>query len=400
MLCVSLRIVSRRCLSSKPTTSSSTSTVFRPRCQALPSTCSVLQFSYHTSKLVPKSPSLLQFRSLSSAEKIFGLDQDIMNIPNLPPVPLPPEPSLSVEELVASGQSVLHELGLISWWKPSGYFRMALEAVHNHLDLPWWATIMCATLCLRLAMIFVPIMSQKLVAKQSMYKKELDEFRDRIMEAKKEGNNLLQQQIFLEQRDFLKSKDIRLGRQFLIILANGGVFATQFFAIRKMVEVNFPGWSNGGALWFTDLTMADPYYALPLISAVTMGIVARVGIEMGTSADQMGPGMRLGMLYGLPVFIFIASSRFASGLCVYWCTSNFISLIYSAAFRLPSVRKVFKIPPVIRHEVERKGDLNAFTSLYRNYKEQKARPPTLEELSKEDVQRFKKAGRAKPIVRR
>lgn len=43
--------------------------------------------------------------------------------------------------------------------------------------------------------------------------------------------------MFLEQRDFLKSKDIRLGRQFLIILANGGVFATQFFAIRRMVDV-------------------------------------------------------------------------------------------------------------------------------------------------------------------
>lgn len=40
-------------------------------------------------------------------------------------------------------------------------------------------------------MVFVPIMSQKLVAKQSMYKKELDEFRERIMDAKKEGNNLL-----------------------------------------------------------------------------------------------------------------------------------------------------------------------------------------------------------------
>ncbi|VDM42143.1 unnamed protein product [Toxocara canis] len=222
-------------------------------------------------------------------------------------------------------------------------------------------------MCLRLAMIFVPIMSQKLVAKQSMYRKELEEFRERIMDAKKEGNNLLQQQIFLEQRDFLRSKDIRLGRQFLIILANGGVFATQFFAIRKMVEVNFPGWSTGGALWFTDLTISDPYYALPLISAVTMGIVARVGIEMGTSTDQMGPGMRLGMLYGLPLFIFIASSRFASALCVYWCTSNFISLVYAAAFKVPVIRKAFNIPPVVRHE-KKKGELGTIAAMYKNYK--------------------------------
>lgn len=43
----------------------------------------------------------------------------------------------------------------------------------------------------------------------------------------------------MEQRDFLKAKDIRLGRQFFILLANGAVFATQFFAIRKMVDVSF-----------------------------------------------------------------------------------------------------------------------------------------------------------------
>ncbi|KAK6021046.1 hypothetical protein OSTOST_13292 [Ostertagia ostertagi] len=169
-----------------------------------------------------------------------------------------------------------------------------------------------ATIALRLSLIIVPIMSQRLVAKQSRYKKELEDFRQRIQTARQEGNNLLQQQIFMEQRDFLKAKDIRLGRQFLILLANGAVFATQFFAIRKMVDVNYPGLSTGGTAWFTDLTIADPYYALPLISAVTMGLVTRVGIEMGTSSDQMTPLMRVGMQYALPVVIFAVSSQFAS----------------------------------------------------------------------------------------
>uniref|UniRef100_A0A1I7XGW5 DUF106 domain-containing protein n=1 Tax=Heterorhabditis bacteriophora TaxID=37862 RepID=A0A1I7XGW5_HETBA len=174
---------------------------------------------------------------------------------------------------VQAGESALSELGLISWWKPSSYFRIALESVHTYGDLPWWATIITATIILRLILISVPIMSQRLVAKQSKYKKELDEFRQRMDDARNEGNNLLQQQIFLEQRDFLKSKDIRLGRQLLIMLANGGVFATQFFAIKKMVEF---------------------------------------GIEVGTSYEQMTPGFRLGMQYGLPVIIFAVSSQFAS----------------------------------------------------------------------------------------
>lgn len=88
------------------------------------------------------------------------------------------------------------------------------------------------------------------------------------------------QQIFIEQRDFLRSKGVRYGRQFLILGINGSVFLTQFFAIKKMVVVDFPGLSTGGALWFLDLTACDPYYILPLISSVTLSLVMRVSFKI------------------------------------------------------------------------------------------------------------------------
>ncbi|KAJ1373735.1 hypothetical protein KIN20_036230 [Parelaphostrongylus tenuis] len=317
---------------------------------------------------------------------------------NVPAMPLPPPPARSVAEILEAGESVLGEFGLISWWKPSSYFRMALESIHIYTDMPWWATIVSATVALRLALIFVPVMSQRLVAKQSQYKKELSDFRQRMESARLEGNNLLQQQIFMEQRDFLKSKDIRLGRQLLILLANGGVFATQFFAIKKMVEVSYPGFSTGGTAWFTDLTAPDAYYALPLISAVTMALVTRVGIEVGTTSDQMSPTMRLGMQYGVPLFIFIVSSQFSTAICVYWCASNMISLLYSGAFRVPAIRKVFNIPPLVQSPTEKRKK-NAFREAFANYKAGKTIPPTMAQLKEKDAQQFKKAGRGKPIIR-
>eukprot|EP00080_Pristionchus_pacificus_P009434 PDM69454.1 oxa-1 [Pristionchus pacificus] len=238
-------------------------------------------------------------------------------------------------------------------------------------------------------------MSQRLVAKQSKYKKELDEFRERQEDARREGNNMLVQQIFLEQRDFLKSKDIKLGRQFLVLLANGGVFMTQFFAIKRMIEVNYPGLSTGGTMWFTDLTLADPYYILPLISAGTMAVVSRVGIEMGQSTDTMPPAMRLGMLYGLPVVIFGVSSQFGSGLCIYWCASNAVSLAYAVLFRIEAVRKMFNIPPVVRYDTPKKNPWKEFMN---NRNASKQVPPSLSDLKTRDADKFKKAGRGKPIL--
>ncbi|KJH42522.1 inner membrane protein [Dictyocaulus viviparus] len=298
-----------------------------------------------------------------------------------------------------AGESVLGEFGLISWWKPSSYFRMALESIHMYTEMPWWATIVCATVTLRLIFIIVPVMSQRLVAKQSQYKNELADFQRRMENARLEGNRLLQQQVFLEQRDFLKSKDIRLGRQFFILLANGGVFATQFFAIRKMIDVGYPGLSTGGMAWFVDLTATDPYFALPLISAATMAMVTRVGIEMGYTTEQMSPSMYITMQYALPAVIFVVSSQFATGLCVYWCASNMMSLLYAGVFRSPAVRKLLNIPPVKHESSTGKRQRSVFREVAARYKASKGIPPSLAELKEQDALQFKKAGRGKPLIK-
>ncbi|CAB3408378.1 unnamed protein product [Caenorhabditis bovis] len=337
-----------------------------------------------------------QTRNVSTAD-VFRVSETATPLASdLPPIPTPPPPRRTIEEMIESGESVLDELGLFSWYKPSSYFRVALEGIHNYFDLPWWLTIVSATVALRLLLIGVPIMSQKLVAKQSMYRKELNEFRERIEEARKENNQLLQQQILIEQRDFFKSKDIRLFRQFGIMLANGAVFATQFFAIKKMVEVSYPGLSTGGTLWFTDLTATDPYFALPFISAATMALVTKVGIEMGTTSDQMPAMMRVFMQWGLPVVIFGVSSQFATGLCVYWTASNVMSLIYAGAFHVPAIRKLFNIPAVVPAPVV-PGQKSAISQVLKNYKENKSIPPSLADLRQRDATSFKKAGRGKPL---
>uniref|UniRef100_A0A7E4W3K0 Mitochondrial inner membrane protein OXA1 n=1 Tax=Panagrellus redivivus TaxID=6233 RepID=A0A7E4W3K0_PANRE len=337
-----------------------------------------------------------QIRFLST-EQIFGTNVAGFEIPA---APLPPPPMPSIEELAASGESVLDELGLLSWWKPSSYLRLALEAVHVHLDLPWWGAIVATTVALRLACIYVPIMSQRLVAKQSAFKPELEEFKNRMNDARAEGNNLLMQQVLLEQRDFMKSKDIKLGRQFIVMIANGGVFMTQFFAIRRMAQANYPGFADGGALWFTDLTACDPYYLLPVISAVTLAAVMKVGVETGTSSEQMSPLMRLGMTYGLPLVVLASSSQFASALCVYWTTSNVISLIYAGMFKVPAVRALFKIPPVMHHPVKPSAaKASAWKQAISQYKSTRGAAPSLSSLREKDAELFKKAGRAKPVAK-
>jgi YidC/Oxa1 family membrane protein insertase len=45
-------------------------------------------------------------------------------------------------------------------------------------------------------------------------------------------------------------------------------FIVLFFAIRKILMFPVPDATHGGALWFTDLTALDPYFILPITSAL------------------------------------------------------------------------------------------------------------------------------------
>jgi hypothetical protein len=59
----------------------------------------------------------------------------------LPNVPLPLPPKTPISELAASGQSILEDLGIFSWFTPPSYLRYALESLHLSLDIPWWLSI-------------------------------------------------------------------------------------------------------------------------------------------------------------------------------------------------------------------------------------------------------------------
>ena len=53
-----------------------------------------------------------------------------------------------------------------------------------------------------------------------------------------------------------------------------------FLAIRGMAKLPVDSLSTGGALWFTDLTMADPFYVLPVLATASILTIIRVLIEI------------------------------------------------------------------------------------------------------------------------
>lgn len=54
------------------------------------------------------------------------------------------------------------------------------------------------------------------------------------------------------------------------------VFLSFFIGLRKMADLPVPSLQTGGLLWFPDLTVADPFYILPLAVTGTMFLTLEV----------------------------------------------------------------------------------------------------------------------------
>lgn len=66
-------------------------------------------------------------------------------------------------------------------------------------------------------------------------------------------------------------------RIYTLIISQAPIFISFFIALRKMAYLPVPSLQTGGTLWFPDLTLADPFYILPLVVTGTMFFILEVG---------------------------------------------------------------------------------------------------------------------------
>lgn len=104
----------------------------------------------------------------------------------------------------------------------------------------------------------------------------------------------------------------------LPLLAQMPILIGIFYAIRDydygMVAPSF--------LWLQNLSDTDPYYILPILSALTTFIQQKQ--TMTQAADN--PQMKM-MLFFMPLFIGWISMTFPSGLVLYWVVSNIMQIL-------------------------------------------------------------------------
>lgn len=185
-----------------------------------------------------------------------------------------------------------------------------LELFHS-IGAPWWLSIVLLTVSVRAILFPLTIRQTNNMRAMQELKPEVDEIRSRYPDDRQKQHEALME-LYREHR-------VNPLAGLLPVLVQVPVFITMYQVVRSHEE-SFPSFANGGLLWFTDLTKADPYLVLPVLSASLLLAAGEV------SARNVDPKQRRLMRF-LPVAFTMLIARFPAGLFIYWVTSNAVTLI-------------------------------------------------------------------------
>jgi YidC/Oxa1 family membrane protein insertase len=189
---------------------------------------------------------------------------------------------------------------------------------HNALGAPWWLSIALLTVVVRTVLFPLTVKQVKNMRAMQDLKPDMDRIR-----AQYRDNRQKQQE---EMMKLYQERKVNPLGGCLPILVQMPIFIGIFYVIRQfggipgLREPRYPSFHDGGILWFQNLSVADPYYILPVISALTM--LAATEITAKNIDPQQRWLMRL-LPIGITVFLF----SFPAGLFVYWITSNLVTLV-------------------------------------------------------------------------
>ena len=257
---------------------------------------------------------------------------------------------------------------------PSEGLQAVLLDAHHMLNGPWWATLVGVTLAFRTSLL--PLVVVQLRGTHKMFSGKCGaQMRHLTMLVRKEVDEGGAKSSWSKSRRVLKlywtglrgiwrANRVNPAAPVLVPLAQIPVFVSFVFAMRRLVADGSWGLAEGGALWFPDLSVADPYLVLPFTAVGLTYTSLQLGFMRGgpspsppqqqpqrtnhaggppsTPTPTPTPTPFIARVGGALQMVVLVSSpmiaQLPSGVFMYWIPSSLFGIAQTLALRNPSVR--------------------------------------------------------------
>ncbi|RKK26059.1 hypothetical protein BFJ66_g8293 [Fusarium oxysporum f. sp. cepae] len=236
----------------------------------------------------------------------------------------------------------LKEIGLDYGWGPTSVMQWVLEHVHVYTGLGWGGSIVATALLLRVIMIYPQLRSVKFSAATA--KMKADPRAKESLELMKKGyqtgdREMVQKGQFIGNmvRKEYGTEVKNMFWAFVQIPFSFGLFRV----INGMIHIPVPSMENAGWAWFTDLTAADPFYALPLAGTVLLVGTLKLNSKY-TPPEQKA--MMKNMVYVMSAVTLFATSFLGAGVNLMMVSTGAATFVTAAILNNESVRRALDLP--------------------------------------------------------
>lgn len=230
-------------------------------------------------------------------------------------------------------------------WLGTRLVQNLLVAVHDATGLAWWQSIMLTTLGMRIATLPVMIAQIKNTYRMSQARPEMEALMELMKEEQARGNTDAAMQHQQRVLQVWKKYNCNPFKSLLGIFVQAPVFIGFFSALRGFAAHKLPSLAEGGALWFTDLTVADPTYMLPALAGLSFLATVELGAADGMEGQpeatrkKMKNAMRV-----VALAVPLVSTSLPASVFMYWTASNVFSLGQTTLLKIPAVKKLLGLP--------------------------------------------------------
>ncbi|KZV66613.1 hypothetical protein PENSPDRAFT_755552 [Peniophora sp. CONT] len=279
------------------------------------------------------------------------------------PMPLPPSIESPPPMLIDAASTIpdiphqlgdcasagLTSLGFLSW--PAGLSVMLLEYINVSTGLSWFSTIVAGTVVSRLLVAPFAVIQQRNTARLAPFQPDLVALKTKMSEAQARGDQEGVRQGVLAQKAVYDKAGVGLGSMFLLPFVQLPVSLGMFFGVRRLMDselasVHISGITDLVPFW-ADLSVADPYYILPLASTVLMNVALQVfSKDWGATADRKTVGLMLLAFRGISIVSLPVTAQFSLGLNVHIITGSLLMATQTLILRAAPVRRILGIPPL------------------------------------------------------
>ncbi|RYP58274.1 hypothetical protein DL769_009035 [Monosporascus sp. CRB-8-3] len=266
----------------------------------------------------------------------------------------PIDPSLDSLDLTPSILDIperigyLKELGLEFGPGPTAACEWLLEHVYVYTGLPWWGALAAAATLWRV-ILFVPTLRASKSSAQMQEMQKSPEYLQAYEEFKLAAYRTHDNMAMMKARARMTAVRKQAGVNFWWIpvpLLTVPFSFGMFRLVRGMASIPVPSMETGGLAWFTDLTIHDPYYILPIANVLLGTLMFKQNQKANLNPNPTQAAMMKSMMYIFPPLIFVSTAWLPAGLQWFFLMLSGTTVAQTTATLNPVIRRWADLPPL------------------------------------------------------